>query len=60
LNRPGPASAVFVYDGAAPLTVIGHATGRRYQFGERGARVAVDPRDADALARTPRVRRVAG
>ena len=59
-NGPAPASTVFVYDGAAALTVIGHATGRRYRFGERGARVAVDPRDAESIAGTPKLRRVAG
>ncbi len=48
----------FIYDGAAGVIVTGHATGRRYRFGERGARLVVDARDARFLDATPKLRRV--
>jgi hypothetical protein len=48
----------FIYDGAAGVIVTGHATGRRYRFGERGARLVVDARDARFLDVTPKLRRV--
>jgi hypothetical protein len=48
----------FVYDGVAGVIVTGHATGRRYRFGERGARLVVDARDARFLDATPKLRRV--
>jgi hypothetical protein len=49
---------LFVYDGVAGLIVTGHETGRRYRFGERGARLVIDPRDAPFLDTTPKLRRV--
>jgi hypothetical protein len=49
---------MFVYDGVAALNITGPATGRRYRFGERGARVTVDPRDAPMLEATPKLRRI--
>jgi hypothetical protein len=46
----------FVYDGVAALVVTGSATGRRYRFAARGARLMVDPQDAPAMRRTPKLR----
>ena len=39
-------SVLFEYAGAAPLTLFGRATGKRYHFPGPGARAQVDPRDA--------------
>jgi hypothetical protein len=50
---------LFVFDGAGALVVTGSVSGRRYRFGERGARLSVDARDAPALDALPRLRRVA-
>jgi hypothetical protein len=57
-HGPGSVGALFVYDGVAGLIITGRATGRRYRFGERGARLSVDVRDAPALATIPKLRRV--
>lgn len=57
-HGPGPAGVLFIYDGVAGLIVTGRVTGRRYRFGERGARINVDPRDAPSLEMTPKLRRV--
>jgi len=57
-HGPAASGVWFVYDGVAGLIVTGQATGQRYRFGERGARVAVDARDAALLDTTPKVRRV--
>lgn len=57
-HGPGPPGVTFVYDGVAGLIVIGPATGRRYRFGERGARLTVDPKDTPLLEMTPKLRRV--
>ena len=64
-RRPGngspPArrfSVVFEYLGDTAMTVVGPASGRRYRFERRGARVVVDPRDRPGLARVPRLREV--
>lgn len=57
-SRPVPVGMVFVYDGIAALSVIGAATGRRYRFDTRGARLTVDPRDVPMLAMTPKLRRL--
>lgn len=51
-----PPGVPFVYDGVAPLLVTGGATGRRYRFAERGARVLVDPLDAAGMRHLPRLR----
>jgi hypothetical protein len=51
---------MFVYDGVAGLIVTGRATGRRYRFAKRGARLVVDPGDAALLEMTPKLRRVSG
>ncbi len=40
----------FEYVGRSTLRVVGAVTRRNYWFGQTGARVAVDPRDAAALA----------
>jgi hypothetical protein len=39
------------------MTVIGPATGSRYRFGQPGAKVVVDARDAAALSAVPNLRR---
>jgi hypothetical protein len=57
-HHPGPAGVHFVYDGVAAVVVTGRATGRRYRFGERGARVLVDLRDAPSLGMIPQLRRI--
>jgi hypothetical protein len=51
-----PPGVAFVYDGVAALVVTGSATGRRYRFAARGARLMVDPQDAPAMRRTPKLR----
>ena len=49
-----PAPAVtFEYVGGATLRVAGVATNRNYWFAQPGARVAVDARDAVAMAGVP-------
>jgi hypothetical protein len=59
-RRPPPVErrfeVLFEYTGATALTAVGPVTGRRYRFEGRGARVAVDPRDRQALARVPGLR----
>ena len=50
--------AVFEYTGPARAVVKGGATGRGYSFVGYGARVAVDPRDADSLVHMPYLQRV--
>ena len=58
--RPGyvPPStvAVFRYEGAGSLTIIGPVTGRKYWFEQNGSELAVDPRDRAAVAKVPNVR----
>ncbi|MDL2355989.1 MAG: hypothetical protein QFF03_12100 [Pseudomonadota bacterium] len=49
---------LFAYYGANELVLNGAVSGRRYRFAERGARLAIDPRDAPALAAHPRLRRI--
>lgn len=49
---------LFEYTGATAMTVIGPMTRRVYRFPLRGARVAVDRRDAPHMAATPNLRRV--
>lgn len=56
-HGPGGTGVLFIYDGVAGLIATGHATGRRYRFAERGARLVVDARDAPYLDRTPKLRR---
>ena len=43
----------FRYLGTTGLTAVGAATGARYRFDRPGARVVVDPRDRESLARIP-------
>lgn len=50
------AGVPFVYDGLAELVVTGSATGRRYRFAARGARLMVDALDAPAMRNTPKLR----
>jgi hypothetical protein len=40
---------LFEYEGQAPLTIFGRATGIRYHFPGSGARARVDPRDTAIL-----------
>lgn len=65
-SRPNPdlasarvAPVALVYTGASALTVIGGATGHRYQFGHPGARLPVHPRDAAGLLAIAGLRRSA-
>lgn len=51
-----PTLAMFRYEGDAPITVIGPATGRQYRFEMRGAEVAVDILDRKAVRHVPRLR----
>jgi hypothetical protein len=52
------AAPIFEYTGMTGMTVGGAATGRVYRFDRPGARVAVDARDMESLARVPHLRRV--
>lgn len=56
--RATATAVLFVYDGLAPLTLTGSATGRHYHFPERGARLAVDARDVPAMQTVPGLRRL--
>ena len=49
---------VYQYVGPTSMPVIGRATGLRYSFMHRGARIAVDPRDTASLAAVPHLRLV--
>jgi hypothetical protein len=51
-----PPGMPLVSDGVPELVVTGSATGRRYRFAARGARLLVDPLDAPAMRQTPRLR----
>jgi len=58
-ERPRRYSQTFFrYTGRGVLTVQGPASGRQYRFVQPGATLAVDPRDAAALARVPALIRV--
>ena len=57
-QSPGTVGVAFVALGAAPLSLSGAVTGRRYQFGVRGARTVVDERDAAAFDSVGALRRV--
>lgn len=50
--------AYFEYTGKTGLTAYGPVTNQRYRFNGPGAVVAVDARDATALASVPRLKRV--
>lgn len=58
--EPGrPRSAVrFEYVGTTGLTVQGPVTGAQYRFGNPGAQVLVDARDALSVAAVPMLRRI--
>lgn len=49
---------IFEYLGETALTVIGHASGRRYRFDGHGARQAIDPRDRTAMMQIGKLRQV--
>jgi hypothetical protein len=55
---PAPADAHFEYTGATAMVAQGPVTRRVYRFAHPQARVAVDARDAQALARITTLRRV--
>jgi hypothetical protein len=57
-GAPVTGGVFFSYLGATGLTVVGPATGRTYQFFGRGARAAVDRRDAPSVAAVPHLVRV--
>jgi hypothetical protein len=44
--------------GQTGVTIVGAGTGRHYRFHGPGARIAVDPRDADSLQTFPHLRRL--
>jgi hypothetical protein len=46
----------FEYVGSTALTTVGPVTGQRYRFERPRARVAVDARDANAIAAVPNLR----
>lgn len=48
----------FEYLGSRALVVMGQGTRRFYRFARHGARVAVDGRDRESLARVPGLREV--
>ena len=50
----------FEYGGATALTAVGPVTGNYYRLERSWARVAVDGRDAAALAAIPALRQVTG
>jgi len=49
---------IFEYRGATALTVIGAGTGRVYRFERSGARMEIDRRDQELMARVPNLRRI--
>jgi hypothetical protein len=51
---------VFEYVGVTALTVMGGASGKRYRFERRGARLTVDAADRPSLAAVPQLREVVG
>jgi hypothetical protein len=56
---PPPGTVFFEYVGGTAMTVVGPATGHRYRFGWPGAQIAVDLKDARALAAgVPHLRKV--
>ncbi len=57
-HNPVTGPVFFGYVGITGLTVVGRATGRTYQFFGRGARAAVDRRDAPSVAAVPHLVRV--
>ncbi len=57
-SRARPTLAVFRYDGDAPITVVGPATGTKYRFAAKGAEVAVDMQDRYAVKKVPRLTEV--
>ena len=60
LRRVPKVSNRFRYTGATALTVHGPISGRIYRFERPGAALAVDPRDAPALAGVPGLQPVRG
>jgi hypothetical protein len=56
--RPAPPSVEFEYVGTTTLRTVGPATQRDYWFGQPGARVWVDGRDARSLDGIPKLVRV--
>lgn len=57
-SRPTPGGTTFQYIGKTRLTVIGPVTRQRYDFDRSGARLSVDPRDANSLATVATLKRV--
>ena len=54
----GSGVPIFEYVGATSLTVIGSSTGRKYRFDRAGARMEIDSRDQESVARVPNLRRI--
>lgn len=56
--RSAPAAPItFEYVGRSTLRVVGAVTRKNYWFGQTGARVAVDGRDAASVAGVPQLMR---
>jgi hypothetical protein len=55
---PPPRPVTFEYRGSTTLRAVGPVSRRDYWFGHRGARVAVDGRDAASLDGVPNLVRV--
>ena len=51
-------SVYFKYVGTTGISVTGPASSRVYRFAPNGSAIAVDPRDAAALARVPNLRAI--
>ncbi len=49
---------LFEYTGRTAMAVIGAVSGLRYSFGNPGAQIAIDPRDATSLSAVPNLRRI--
>jgi len=57
-RRTAAHGVLYEYTGSDAMTVIGPASRSTYRFGERGARLQIDPRDAAAMAGMPDLRRL--
>ena len=53
-----PTPVLFEYVGMTGLSAMGPVTQKLYRFDAKHARVAVDPRDAAAIAGVPNLKRV--
>ena len=56
--RPSARGALYEYTGSTGMTVHGPASGLTYRFGQPGAKVQIDARDAASLVGLPNLRRL--